>query len=719
MTIMSTRKFDLIKNIVSESSKLRVVASLKEMGYSFVFAPDSSEINNYIAPHRDISQLHRDKDIRYWFSIKALLEHPENTNILLPPYIHEITNILGVIRERIKKPENLVQPIMNLLENEEFRNLLDNFKNENITESDFLLRAVNDYGKELGLLFELMSTHREIDLWNKLERLGNFHTEYNFLKHIGDNTKIHNDSTKWQLAIESYRRNIDASRQELRNNKKVDAITAKSYYDGWAIEYLIRANTIAQQNPSRYPFVIFVSRSSVIHQVAGNSLDFKIKQLGRLLQTFWSPDTYLAYHLIMQAPGREYEQVIQALDDLYIFVKENQNRPQETQNQAVDEILTRSTTIFDEIENASMFYEKLNDEDFFQLMDFKKVLRYQSEEQIKLAGNILDFAKTQQIPELLSKIEENIDTLWLAFKRNLLTYSIDEINNTPSLGIKFPGYRIWIKFKSSVLINWLKESKTIYEILANEDKAIEHFEQQRVSITEINLFQALIQLLKGNLSLFEKILQNLEQSDDPDVIREVALLRYSIKFINGDVYRQQLSNLDKYQNYKQKDPRIEKINGLLSWVKWTKTKDLEYLEDAYKYSRKAYEIANKQSGADFQIECYNNFSYFQALLYETTRGEIITLDDLKSTLNTLQNKCASAYEITGIPIEFEHTIGIFKLYIARNDLGLDDNHRIEMLGDANEKLFSAYRSDRSNTLYKQDWQIARKNFEKMDIKTDK
>jgi hypothetical protein len=694
---LSSQQWELLKILDRESTPIKVVARLLQQGHRIVFAPDYSEINSYISPYRDITAGDMDQNIRYWYSIKVLLESSDFPVIMLPPYLAELSRYVRILRNHPNDPNQVLESIQTLLEDEKFAAYFDSLpESTDILNLDDVVSVISTRGRELGILHELMSRHEKIqmieDLWSK----GRLKRSYDVLQDIDDEAILRN-SIDWQRKVHEIR--------SKKSDKEKSRIDISSHFDGWAIEYIRAANALAEQNPGKYPFVIFITRSGDIRKIVDGALSIRLHQAGRL-DTLWNPDTCFAYQLISNSVSQNYSEMINTVDEIYQLIKAyNQgNMPEEMQVNAV--------RFLESIENLNLYYGNIEDFENHRLIDIKKLSNYSNLQQIRLVGKIVDFVKKNNVDEILERMDIEILSLWKKFASSLPTVSSKRIDGKSYVTIKIPGHRVWVSIHSPSIIKIFDAVESIFE-------ATEVFRKQKASLSgsnaaaELLLVEALLSIGTEKWTRLDEILKQLDTNNDFHIQKEVCLLRLSRAFLLGSKAKdleEDISDCDASHN--PLDPRLPRILSLLKWRKYELKQKEDELRQATEYAKQAFELASADKSSEYYGECLNNFAYFQLLIFQKD-ASALSLSELSMLYNELKAFYSEQIESPFYPVEIIHTLGILQSNLAWYSETMSIADKIAMLNEAIKDLLLATRLDHENELFISDFSDAEQKLQEL------
>lgn len=694
----SSQQWELLKILDRESAAIKVVARMLQHGHRIVFAPDYSEINSYIAPYRDIATGDINQNIRYWYSIKALLESSEFPVIMLPPYLIELSRFVKILRSHPNDPSQLLDSVKTLFEDDKFIGYFEHLHESiDIENLDDVVTAISSHGRELGIIHELMSRHEGIQLIQELWSKGRIKRSYDVLEDIDDDN-ILRASIEWQRKVHEVR----SARKPERKKSRIDV---SSHFDGWAIEYVRAANALAEQKPGKYPFVIFITRSGDIRNIADTYLSIRVQQAGRL-ETLWSPDTYFAYQLISSLVSHNYSEMIKTVEEIYQLIRDyNQgNIPAEMQEKAV--------RLLESIENLNIYYGNIEDFENHRLIDIKKLSNYNNLQQVWLVRKIVDFLKQNNVDELLDRMDIEIISLWKKFASSLPTISIKSMNGMSYLTLKIPGHCIWVSIHSPEIMNIFGRVESIFE-------ATETFNRQKASLSnggashELLLVEALLSLGTGQWTKFDVAMKQLDEIDAFRIRKEVCLLRLSRTFLQ----RYELKDLkasitDCDSAYNRSDPRVPRLLSLLEWKKYDYEQTDEILRRAVDYARQAFELAVEDKSSEYYGECLNNFAYFQLLLFFNDQT-VVNLSELSRLFAELKAFYSEQIETPFYPVEVIHTLGMLQSTLAWYSSSMSLEEKINMLNAAIKDLLLATRLDQDHELFIRDFLDAERKLQEL------
>ena len=700
----SSQQWETLKVLDRTSPTIKVVARLLEQGHRIVFAPDYSEINSYIAPYRDLATDNIERNIRYWYSIKMLMDLSDFPVILLPPYWEELVNYVDILHKQQINQNDILDSKRTLFEDEKFVNYFENVSTSmDIADLDDVVAAISRYGKELGILHELMYHHEKIrlikEIWNK-EKLKRSHDVLKYL----DEEEILRNSIKWQQKIYEAR---SARRPSSQENK---LIARASHFDGWAIEYVKEANALAEQNPGKYPFLIYVTRTSDIHKIVGASLSIRISQVGRL-NPLWNPDTNYAYQLFNKLVDQNYSEMIRTVEALYEIIKayNKGNMP--------DEMLEKAVQFLESIENLNLYYGNIEDYQSHRLIDIKNLSVNDNLQQFQLVNEIMEFVKQNNVDKVLERVDIEINSLWKKFASSLPTVSIKMIDGKSFVTIKIPGHRVWLSIHSSKIVKIFSNVESVFEAIEvlNKQKTLLFGEDD---ICELLLVEALLNFGTEKWTRVDEILKQLEDTDNLHIQMEVCLLRLSKKFLLGNGTKNIKENISDCDfTFLHLDPRVPRVLSLLEWGKYQTSHKEEILQKAVKYARQAIELAAVDKSSEYYGECLNNLAYFELLLFQNnpSTSNLLVLSKLYSELRAFYSE---QVESPFYPVEIIHTLGILQSNLAWYSDNISITNKIAMMEMAIKDLLLATRLNNKNDLFIHDYWDAERKLQELKMQVD-
>lgn len=292
----------LLKIIMRFRHEIESIVWLKSQGYSFYFTPDFSEIFNLVFPLTE-SSAKNDSSLTDWYADKAIFESDEKI-VLLPPYMLEFRTFIQSIRTNAFKDlvtdNNIKSRLMETPAKEVLDDLARSIRGEQPTGSINILQRSEDYKDELGIFFDLL-TKKGILLLK--ETFGSkFGQKFVTLGDVSSPIDFRNEHTEF---YELYCSEL----MRLRRSSNV----ASTKLDATALSIVRTTNTRAIGMPNQYPFLILISRSKTMLQVANEDLSFDLPHIG-LLHTFWKPETYLAYHLVKELCDNDFSEIGKTLN---------------------------------------------------------------------------------------------------------------------------------------------------------------------------------------------------------------------------------------------------------------------------------------------------------------------------------------------------------------------------------------------------------------------
>jgi hypothetical protein len=665
--------YSAIKVIDEEGPKIRSFISLLESNFTIVFAPDYSEINNYIAPFRDIRPKTFEYDLRRWLTIKAFFENSDYEKALIPPYFAELVNISKMIKRKVTDLQEVYTTYANVLDqlSENFEQILAASQSENYDLND----SISKYGKEIGFLLELRSKTSEIERLNDLWESS--------LKQARERINLEDDSIfgrslVWQKRIfETRKKAILEARNKRPVDKKIseedipksdiDSINRKSHFDGLAVEFLKTANERAIANPAGNPFIIFLTSSSdLINKAIEGKLEFTIPGNGRFkVQSIWSPNTLFAYHVLKSYKRSGEEKLSETLDKAYILAKKISQ--QQTGKPTRDEV----AELFDieAIENFLLYSEKADDDNIYNFMSLKKFQSLFPAQSNKHIENIYTYLKTIDVKQTLEHITSRVNWLW----KNITdqpTWNTDGVN---FISLRSHNHHVWIRFDQDTIPHELEANKDIFSL--DELKLRDYF-QGKVSELEVKLLVAFQFIYYKEFNQLDILLKTLRAGDYEENI-ELLLLDFASRYIQEKKITDEFKKeLIKYATCE--DARLYRALSLIEWKR-------KNINEALKYSELALDCVPQRE--KLSLECYNNYVYFLAQVFEEKPGEI-SRTKLESEYQKLLAKFKELQDKYPEEPDIYHTFGK-TAFVLGKDPSLSIESRINLLEEAKKNLHKA------------------------------
>jgi hypothetical protein len=301
---------EVLKIIASESTRIECMLRLRKNGLNSIFAPDFSEIFGYLNP-LGTSRKINNSYIRNWYSFKALIQSKEEL-VILPPYVNELNNKINVLRYELSTSRLAElysginsQDLKTRLEDTDMASILDDIQKDieksTIDKYADFNSIIQKYRAELGLIYDFVM-QKDI---------------FQTLKDLILNERIQLTSKKMPFLMDDIQETLTRQPSkwfyELQKVRSSPQSASSNLHDSKALDILFEINRFAVNHYQDCPFVFFVSRSLAIDKVARKDFVFEMPGVGPLY-TLWSPETYLAYHLVQEACDDDVEKMYSILN---------------------------------------------------------------------------------------------------------------------------------------------------------------------------------------------------------------------------------------------------------------------------------------------------------------------------------------------------------------------------------------------------------------------
>src|SRR6266508_6527239 len=156
-----------LRRIAKEIPLVKPLFRIESYGMDYLFAPDYSELHNYIAPPLEIiPKQDLDRELRYSLATHALMELTYKKKVLLPPYARELNLHMKYILSYGNNYEakDLLNAIDYYLNDLALRNELTEVdKADNDSEViDHIIELAKSHEKKLAHILDLVSRLEEI-----------------------------------------------------------------------------------------------------------------------------------------------------------------------------------------------------------------------------------------------------------------------------------------------------------------------------------------------------------------------------------------------------------------------------------------------------------------------------------------------------------------------------------------------------------------------------